>query len=193
MPEVRLVSHSYQALTRIAAYVKQQGTAPEATPVSVTFLVVPYLKDLRLSWRERNDVVGHLFAMDWVYRDPACANWFTLAEAGMLELKSAGALRRAVGNTAQKFPQRRLTKKQATAEMAALTAAALRVDASTAPPGTREPAEAAARDIEDAVRKKDPEEIDRVLARVLSILQIAGYALPYARDIARVIGLLTGS
>jgi hypothetical protein len=193
MPEVLLVSYSYQTLRRIASYVKQQGTDPETTSVSKTVLVVPYLKDLRLSWRQRNDVIGHIFAMDWVYRDPARDDWFTLAEAGTLELESAGALRLAVGNTAKELPHRRLTKEQAKTEMAAVTAGALRVDASTAPSGTREPAEAAARDIEDAVRKQDPEAIDRKLARAVSILQIANYALPYARDVAKAIGLLVGS
>lgn len=188
MPEMLLMSYSYQTLRRIAAYAKQRGIDLETEPASMTWLVMPYLKDRRLSWRQRNDVVSRIVGMDWVYRDPQNTDTFTLGEAGALELKSATALRLAAGNAARELSRRRLTAEQAKAEAAAATAVALRVDASIARPETRQPAEAVAQDMEDAVRKGNQEAIDRAITRAKDILEIATYALPFARDIVKIIG-----
>jgi hypothetical protein len=112
-----------------------------------------------------------------------------MAEAGTLELKSAGTLRQAADSTARTLHESGMSSEQAKAEAAVAVAAALRVDARTAPAETRQPAEATAHDIEDSVARHSTESVDRAIARTKDILQIASYALPFARDIFRVLGL----
>jgi hypothetical protein len=83
-----------------------------------------------------------------------------------------------------------ISSDQARAEAAAVIAAAFRVEASVGKPENSQRAQGAAEEIEEAVKTGDPDKIQHVVDRTKDLLQIATYALPFVRDILRILGLL---
>jgi len=190
MPEILGVSYSYQTLKFIEVYVTLHEEDPERTPLSMFGAILPYMKKRELKWRQRKDIIGYMLKMDWLYEIERDGNkYYVIAEAGKRELETANSLRRATENAARTLHDCGISSDQAKAEAALAIAAALRVDARTGPPESRQRAEGSAEEIEEAVREGDPDKIQRGIDRTKDLLQIATYALPFVRDILRILGL----
>ena len=190
MPEMLGVSYSYQTLKFIAFHVNLQETSPEKTLVSMAETIEPYMKKRDLRWRQRNDIIRYMLRADWIYEIQQDGNkYYAIAESGKRELKTADGLRRAAEQAARTLHDSGISSDQAKADAAAAIAVAFRVDSSSGPPESRERAQGSAEEIEEAVKTGDPEKIQRVIDRTKDLLQIATYALPFVRDILRILGL----
>lgn len=191
MPEMLGVSYSYQALKFIEFHVNLQKKDSEKKLVPMTETIEPYLKKRGLNWRQRNDVIKYMLRADWVYEIlQDGSKYYAIAETGERELESADGLRRAAERTALTLHDCGISSDQAKAEAAAAIAAAFRVDASAGSTENSKRAQGAAEEIEDAVKTGDPDKIQRTIDRTKDMLQIATYALPFVRDILRILGLL---
>jgi predicted transcriptional regulator len=190
MPEMLGVSYSYQTLKFIEFHVNLQKKSSEKNLVSMTETIEPYLKKRNLNWRQRNDIIKYMLRADWVYEIPQDGNkYYTIAEAGERELETADGLRRAAEQAALTLHDCGIGSDQAKVEAAATIAAAFRVDASVGSPENSQRAQGAAEAIEEAVKTGDPDKVQRVIDRTKDLLQIATYALPFVRDILRILGL----
>jgi predicted transcriptional regulator len=190
MPEMLGVSYSYQTLKFIEFHVNLQKKGSEKTLVSMTETIEPYLKKRDLNWRQRNDIIRYMLRADWIYEILQDGNkYYAITETGERELETADGLRRAAEHAALTLHDCGITSDRAKAEAAAAIAAAFRVDASSGSPEIRQRAQGSAEDIEEAVKTGDPDNIQRVIDRTRDLLQIATYALPFVRDILRILGL----
>jgi len=149
------------------------------------------MKRRKLGWRQRNDIIEYMNKVGWVQEfDDHGLKSYRISKAGKQELKTAYGLYEAVREAAHTLHDQGVSGDQAKATAAAVIAAALRVDARSGPSDSRTHAAASANEIEDAVRARDPARVDRIVTRTRDTLQIATYALPFVRDILRIIGSL---
>jgi hypothetical protein len=189
MPEMLTASYSYQTLQRMNAEARRKGEDLENCDIHLDSVIVPYMKARKLAWRQRNDVIDYMKKMDWIYEfKEQGTTYYSISRVGKQELETADGLRGAIREAAQLLHDEGISTEQAKAAAAAVIATALRVDARSAPAESREPAEESASEIEEAVRADNPDKIDRTITRVKDVLQIATYALPFARDILRTLG-----
>ncbi len=190
MPEALIASYSYQALGYIDFYARRQGQDPTEYEINM-YRVVEYLKSRKLAWRQRNDIIGYMKKVNWIYgtRNQG-AEFYVMTGDGMRELQTPDSLRGVVREAAQELHDEGIGDDQAKAAAAAIIAAALRVDARSAPPESSKRAKDSADEIEEAVKTRDLDKIDRAITRTRDILQIVTYSLPFARDILHILGSL---
>jgi hypothetical protein len=191
MPEILLVSYSYQTLEYMDHYARRIGEDPGEYDISIHTIAF-YMKRRKLGWRQRNDIVGYVNKIGWVheFNEEGVRN-YRITKAGKQELETASGLGGAVREAAQTLHDKGISGDQAKATAAAVVAAALRVQARSSSPETNARAEASADDIEKAVETHDPAKIDRAITRTKDILQIMKltYSLPFMREILRIFGL----
>jgi hypothetical protein len=191
MPEMLTASYAYQTLEYMDFFARRIGQDPAEFEVHMDGVIVPYMLGRKLDWRQRHDVIDYMKEMGWVYEinNPGIKS-YVISRVGKRELETADGLRGAVKEAAETLHDEGISSDQAKVTAAAVIAAALRVDAHSAPPESREQAGASADEIEEAVRARDPSKIDRRIARTRDILQIMTYSLPFAREILRILGSL---
>jgi hypothetical protein len=188
MPEMLTASYSYQTLEFMNYYAGRDGGDPEKYEINI-HIIQRQMKNLKLVWRQRKDVLDYMKKMGWVYEILAQeAKLYVVSRVGARELETADGLRGAVKEAAQALHDEGISSDHAKAAAAAVIAAALRVDARSAPPESQGQAEASANEIEDAVNSHDIDKIDRGIARVNGILQMVTYSLPLVRDMLRIFG-----
>ncbi len=149
-----------------------------------------YIKRFTRTWRERNDVIAYMVGVDWVYEvQKDGTTRYVISESGRRELQTADGLRGAVEEAALELRDRVITSTQAKVAAADLLAAALRVDARTAPPESyqRADAEGKAKDLEEAAKTRDPSKLDYRLDKIKNLLQIATSAYTFATEILHII------
>lgn len=191
MPNIMIASYAYQTLEYMEYHAKREGEDPERYEIHKNGILVPYMKNRKLDWRQRNDIISYMKQVNWVYEiNVQGTKYYVLSRVGGREIETADGLRGAVKEAAQSLHDEGISSDQARATAAAVIAAALRVDALSAPPESRNSAEASASETEEAVRTRDPEKVDRKITRIKDLLQITTYALPFAREILRILGSL---
>jgi hypothetical protein len=192
MPEMLTASYAYQTLEYIDSHAARQGIDPEMEGIE-SYTVTSYMDGRGLAWRQHNDIIKYMKEMDWIHpttieRNHSRLAGYAISKTGKRELKTPEGLRSAVEEAAEALPNEDVNGDQAKLAAASVIAAALRVHARTAPPESRERAEASADEIEKAVRAHDTNKIDRGIGRARDILQIMTYSLPFVREILRIFG-----
>lgn len=189
MPAVLTASLSYQTLEYLDWYARRHAEEDPDDFDIPRDEIASHIRGRQLSWRQRNDIILYLKRMAWVYEDETEGRkYYGISRAGRLELETAASLGMAVKEAAQLLDSEVIPGDQAKIKAAAVVAAALRVHARTAPTEERKLEELSAGDIEEAVRSRDSEKIDRAINRASSIVTIASGVAPVMTKILRLLG-----
>jgi hypothetical protein len=190
MPEILVASYAYQTLEFLQDAALVGKDAPGENRISESDTLKPYLRKRKLAWRQRRDVIGYMMQVDWLYEfNNAGIKSYQISRTGRQEAESADGLRGAVRGAAESLHDEGITSDQARTTAAAIIAAAVRVDAVSAPSKSRQSVEASAAEAEEAVKTRDQEQIDRKVTRIKDVLQIATYSWPFVREIMRILGM----
>jgi hypothetical protein len=128
--------------------------------------------------------------VNWVYESNASGiKSYRISRTGRQETESADGLRGTVRGAAELLHDEGLTSDRARSTAAVIIAAAVRVDALSAPPKSRQSLESSAAAAEEAVKAHDQEKIDHGITRLKDLLQIATYSWPFVREVIRILGI----
>lgn len=180
IPESLKKTYVYNTVEWMGFRAKKAGRDPEGYEIS-EYEIVGYLKGRGLKgyerWRERNDVLRLMTKMNLAYEVNDRSAYVLSPDGKDLN----GTLREA----ARMLRASVIRTDQAMTEAASLMGSALRLDARTASPENRQRAEGSAREIEDALKARDLDKLDRAL----KVSQIVANTLPLASGILHILGL----
>lgn len=189
MPKILVVSYAYQTLEYLYDATPAGNDSPGDNVIS-EHMLKPYLRNRKLAWRQRHDVVNYMKQVNWLYEfNNGGIKAYQISRTGRQEAESADGLRGVVRGAAESFNVEGLTSDQARTTAAAIIAAAMRVDAVSAPSKSRQSGEATASEAEEAVKARDQEQIDRKITRIKDMVQIATSSWPFVREIIRILGI----
>lgn len=177
MPAPLKASYALQVLKRIHTYIESTEDTSRNTRLTFYGMLEPYMKDIQLGRRERRDIVAYMLEKDWIYRDPPGDEYsFIVSSAGYQEIDTSAGARQIVADAVADLSKHRIESLKEKAGAAAAVALAMHIDANSASISDPAAAEQQARSIEDAVRSRDPEKIDKIITRTRDILQSISYA-----------------
>jgi len=191
MSEMQIADYAYETLENICWQVtKLHGEDLETRIIRRYPDIEKYMERRCLNRRERDDVLRYMMKVNWLYKiDGTGIEEYAVSQPGMQELKTADHLRLTVEEAVEILRVEGIGDERGRVEAAAVIAAALRIDARSAPSGSTEQAKALANQIQDAARERDSNKIGQGISLINGVLQMATYAFPLVREVLRILGM----